>query len=136
MMPVDQVQMIRAFVEEGALSKATKLLLSDGLADSRDPRIEKALRDLHPAAAPHLVASESLPASVPGQIGDDEEGEGRGPSPWARKAIAAINSFAPGSVAGLAVCDLHTSKSSPKSSVPVHRYARPGRAWAARIPSL
>ena len=38
-MPESQVGAIRALIEEGALSKATKLLLSRGLADSQDPSL-------------------------------------------------------------------------------------------------
>ena len=38
-LPASQVGRIRALVEEGALSKATKLLLSTGLADSTDPSV-------------------------------------------------------------------------------------------------
>jgi hypothetical protein len=52
-MPESQVGAIRALIEEGALSKATKLLLSRGLADSQDPSVEGKLRALHPKADPH-----------------------------------------------------------------------------------
>jgi hypothetical protein len=37
---------IRALVEEGALSKATKLLVSTGLANSQDPSVERTLREM------------------------------------------------------------------------------------------
>ena len=60
-MPGSQVVAIRTLVEEGALSKATKLLVSTGLANSQDPDVERVLRDLHPQAQPHLVAGDDLP---------------------------------------------------------------------------
>ena len=78
-MPQSQVDMIRSLVSEGALSKATKVLLSQGLANSQDPAVEKALRDLHPQALPHLVAGSALPtsaaASVAENLGVEEDGE-------------------------------------------------------------
>ena len=41
-MPTAQIGKIQALVEEGALSKAAKLLLSQELADSRDPAVGRA----------------------------------------------------------------------------------------------
>ena len=65
-MPSSHIGKIRALVEEGALSKAAKLLLAQGLADSLDPKVERALRELHPPAQPHLVAGDALPNAVQG----------------------------------------------------------------------
>ncbi len=64
-MPESQVGAIRALIEEGALSKATKLLLSRGLADTQDPSVEGKLLGLHPSDFPHLVAGADLPAQPP-----------------------------------------------------------------------
>ena len=72
-MPAAQVGKIRSLVEEGALSKATKLLVSTGLANSQDPEVERLLRQLHPPALPHLVASADLPESKPNGFADDGE---------------------------------------------------------------
>ena len=99
-MPESQVEMIRVLVNEGALSKATKLLLSQGLANSQDPMVEKTLRGLHPQALPHLVAGDSLPASATGSMADNMGAEEDGESMWARRAWAAISSFPPGSAGG------------------------------------
>ena len=59
-----QVGKMRALVEEGALSMATKMLVSTGLANSQDPSVEQALRDLHPDALPHFVAGNDLPQAI------------------------------------------------------------------------
>ena len=46
-LPGSVVDTIRGLVQEGALSKAAKHLLSEGLADSTDPAIAEKLRQLH-----------------------------------------------------------------------------------------
>lgn len=100
-MPTSQVGKIRSLVEEGALSKATKLLLSTGLANSQDPEVERVLRELHPPAHPHLVAGEDLPVSKPNSFADrGEEGDDDGETLWAKRAWSAVTSFPPGSAGG------------------------------------
>ena len=99
-MPESQVEMIRALVGEGALSKAAKLLTSQGLANSQDPIVESALRGLHPQALPHLVAGGALPASVQGSLPSEAEAEENGEPTWAKRAWDAITSFPPGSAGG------------------------------------
>ena len=51
-LPKFMVDTIRGLVQEGALSKAAKHLLSEGLADSTDPVIAEKLRHLHPVGTP------------------------------------------------------------------------------------
>jgi len=50
-LPPSLLRRIRALIEEGALSKATKPLVSTGLADSLDPAMKKALVDSIPQAS-------------------------------------------------------------------------------------
>lgn len=99
-MSMSQVGAIEALVEEGALSKAAKLLVSTGLANSQDPDVERVLRDLHPQAQPHLVAGADLPKHAPnnlaGQGRDAEECERE----WNKRAWSAVTSFPPGSAGG------------------------------------
>jgi hypothetical protein len=98
-MPTAQVGKIRALVEEGALSKAAKLLLSQGLADSRDPTVDRVLRELHPPPQPHMVAGDALPSSAPGGLAHEGE-EAEKAEIWAKRAWSAITSFPPGSAGG------------------------------------
>ena len=98
-MPESQVGAIRALIEEGALSKATKLLLSCGLADSQDPSVEGKLRALHPNASPHVVAGVDLPSLVKGSLGSDTGADAEEPK-WAKRAWDAISSFPPGTAGG------------------------------------
>ena len=98
-MPPSQVEKIQSLVE-GALSKATKLLLSTGLADSQAQGVERVLRDLHPPALPHLVAGADLPMSIASSLAGPVTEEDDGESEWARKAWSAITSFPPGSAGG------------------------------------
>ena len=51
-LPASSIHGIRNLVEEGALSKAAKHLLSEGLADVTDPQVLEKLRALHPAGEP------------------------------------------------------------------------------------
>ena len=98
-MPSSHVSKIRALVDEGALSKATKLLIAQGLADSSDPVVEEALRVLHPPAQAHLVAGDALPQAVRGNlVGDPSDAENA--DIWAKRVWAAIASFPPGSAGG------------------------------------
>ena len=46
------VDQIRALVDEGALSKAVRHMLSNGIHDTDSPEVLQALRDLHPTAPP------------------------------------------------------------------------------------
>ena len=98
-MPESQVGAIRALIEEVALSKATKLLLSRGLADSQDPSVEGKLRALHPISQPHLVAGADLPSLVQGSLGEGTDADTEEPK-WAKRAWDAISSFPPGSAGG------------------------------------
>ena len=99
-MPRSLVGKIQSLVEEGALSKASKLLLSTGLANSQEPGVERVLRDLHPPALPHLVAGVDLPQSTASTLGGQAREEDDGESEWAKKAWSAITSFPPGSAGG------------------------------------
>ncbi len=58
--PLDDstLRAVRTFVEEGATRKAVNFLLSESCHDSADPAVLVKLRDLHPAAAPHLKAQD------------------------------------------------------------------------------
>ena len=95
-MPESQVESIRALVEEGALAKAAKMLLSTGLADAQDPTVEGKLRALHPAGAKHLVAGADLPSLVQGSLGDATDADQEWVLVWAKRAWDAISSFPPG----------------------------------------
>ena len=82
-LPESQVEKIRALVEEGALSKATRLLLAAGLANSQDPDVERKLRELHPTALPHLIAGGAIPMSAATKLAAEEDD---GESLWTRRA--------------------------------------------------
>ena len=69
-MCASQIGKLRALAEERALSKAAKFLTSTGLANSQEPDVEQAPRDLHPSPLPHLVAGAGLPPSVPNNLVD------------------------------------------------------------------
>jgi hypothetical protein len=99
-MPASQVGAIRALVEEGALSKATKLLASTGLADVTDPGVERVLRELHPAAQPHLVADNNMPRSHANGLGGRNGDEQESAREWSKRAWSAVTSFPPGSAGG------------------------------------
>ena len=120
-MPPSQVGKIRALLEEGALSKATKLLVSAGLANSQDPGVEQVLRDLHPPPLPHLVAGAYLPQSTPNKLaaeaGEEDEQETR----WAKKAWRAITSFPPADPRACA----------PSTSASVVASSGQGHPWSA-----
>ena len=94
-----QVGKIRALVEQGALSKATKLLVSTGLANSQDPSVEQALQDLHPEALPHLVGGDDLPRTIPNSLAN-QAGEEQEQDTWAKRAWSAVTSFPPRSAGG------------------------------------
>ena len=98
-LPASDVGRIRTLVEEGALSKATKQLLPTGLADSRDPRVQRALVDLHPPSQPHLAPRDDLPVEVVSNVAieGDEDAE---VAEWTKRAQEAITSFPPGSAGG------------------------------------
>ena len=98
-MQASHVSTIRALVEEGALSKAAKMLVVQGLADSENPVVEKALRELHPPAQPHLVAGDALPSAVQGNLAGDME-EAEKAEMWEKRVWSAITSFPPGSAGG------------------------------------
>jgi len=72
-LPPSLVGRIPALIEEGALSKAAKLLVSTGLADSQDPAVKKALVDLHSPSLPHLVMGGDLPVDVKSNVAIEED---------------------------------------------------------------
>jgi hypothetical protein len=99
---------IRALVEEGALSKAAKHLVSTGLADSSDPAVLESLRRLHPTAAPIVVGDDvGLPGQVDPGIGNDEDG-----CDWGKLAWDAVVSFSRVRHLAQADCVLVTSRSA------------------------
>ena len=98
-MQASHVATIRALVEEGALSKAAKMLIAQGLADSENPVVEKALRELHPPPQPHMVAVDALPSAVQGNLAGDME-EAEKAEVWEKRVWSAITSFPPGSAGG------------------------------------
>ena len=98
-LPASQVGRIRALIEEGALSKATKLLLSTGLANSSDPSVRQALMDLHPPAQPHLVPGDDLPTEVASNVALEGDKDAQD-AEWTKIARRAIASFPPGSAGG------------------------------------
>lgn len=93
-LPRRTVEVIRGLVEEGALAKAAKHLISRGAADTRDPDIAAKLRDLHPTAPPVIRGSGSL---LPEWLDSPISLE---PDEYAQIAMQAVTSFPPGSAAG------------------------------------
>ena len=88
-LPRGVVEVIRGLVEEGALAKAAKHLISRGVADSRDPAVASKLRDLHPDGPSVILGPGSpLTTSIHPQL-DLELSE------WTRLAVQAIASFPP-----------------------------------------
>ena len=88
------IRAIRSLVEEGALSKAAKHLLSDGLADASDPMVLERLRSLHPSANPIATGGDhALPATI-----DPSLNAGEDACDWGKLAWHAVTSFSPGSV--------------------------------------
>ena len=84
------VEVIRGLVEEGALAKAAKHLVSRGAADTRDPGVAAKLRELHPTGPEVKLGGDSpLPSLTDPQFSD-----------WAPAALQAVASFPPGSAAG------------------------------------
>jgi hypothetical protein len=113
-------------LRQHSLSKATKLLLSTGLANSQDPGVKQALLDLHPVSHPHLVMGADLPMDVASNVtfeGDKEAEEAE----WTMRARRAITSFPPGSAGVHPVCAPSTSASAAAKWAKVHRSHMP---WA------
>ena len=87
---------IRSLVEEGALSKAAKHLVSEGLADATDPQVIEKLRSLHPTAEPVATGGDhALPDFIDSGFQDNEDA-----CDWGRLAWQAVTTFAPGSAPG------------------------------------
>ena len=105
------VEAIRGLVQEGALSKAAKHLLSEGLADSSDPAIAEKLRNLHPLGTPVCLGDNyALPQHVASGLT-----EANAPD-WPRLIQDAFASFPPGSApgpSGLRPCHLRDCMSKP-----------------------
>ena len=69
-------------MEEGALSKAAKHLLSDGLADASDPTMLERLRSLYPAAEPIATGARTmLPEHIDPRLNRADE-----PCDWGKLA--------------------------------------------------
>ena len=86
--------MIRGLVEEGALAKAAKHLISRGAADTRDPDVATKLRALHPHGPPVELGGNSTPPPYVDPALEMEAPE------WARLVLQAVAGFPPGSAAG------------------------------------
>ena len=102
-----QQRTIRALVEEGAFSKAAKVLVSRELCDSEDPDIRQRLMDLHPSGS--RLSLEPLPYS-PVELSENE---------WVQLIYGAIGSFAAGSApgpSGLRPCHLKDCIRRPGSA--------------------
>ena len=85
---------IRGLIEEGALAKAAKHLVSLGPIDTTNPDVVAKLRNLHPdGPTPVLGGSSHLPRTN-GAHPELEDAE------WAQAAFQAVASFPPGSAAG------------------------------------
>ena len=54
------ISMIGSLLEEGAYSKAIKLLSSTGMHDCNDPEVIRKLQKLHPAGAPCTLPPQDL----------------------------------------------------------------------------
>ena len=94
-LPKGVVETIRGLVEEGALSKAAKHLLSEGLADSHVPGVKERLRSLHPQRPPVALADAGLPETIPVDLtGGDESFS------WDDATWEGAMSFPPGSAPG------------------------------------
>ena len=74
-LPQKTVDIIRGLVEEGALSKAAKHLVSRGVADAADAAIATSLRNLHPSRPP-LQRGEALPSDIQNDLLQGSETEG------------------------------------------------------------
>ena len=95
-LPRSAIQVIRGLIEEGALSKAAKHLLSEGLADASDPVVLERLRALHPAAAPVATGGDTnLPDHMDISLSDGDDA-----CDWGFLAWQAVTSFSPGSAPG------------------------------------
>ncbi len=92
-LPASVVATIKGLVEEGALSKAAKQLISRGLADASDPAVNSKLRDLHPDGPPVVLGTAELPMQMP--AGEELEQE-----EWEKLVKLAVSRFPPGSAAG------------------------------------
>ena len=92
-LPDSVINTIRGLAEEGAFSKATRHLVSEGLADVSDPAVLTKLRELHPTGTP-VTYTDSLPATCPDC---DLPGE---PEEWEHWCLQAIARFPTGSAPG------------------------------------
>ena len=90
------IRTIHSLVEEGALSKAAKHLLSEGLADASDPSVLERLRALHPTAPPVVTGGDTaLPDFLDPRLSDADDA-----CDWGKLAWKAVSSFSPGSAPG------------------------------------
>jgi len=94
-LPPGMVSTIRGLVEEGALSKAAKHLVSEGLADTDDAAVSTKLAALHPSGpVVDLGPQSALPRSIP--CAEDEADD----QDWDKRVKLAITKFPPGSAPG------------------------------------
>ena len=93
-LPASVVTTIKGLVEEGALSKAAKQLISRGLADASDPKVSAKLRDLHPDGPQVQLGTAELPDSLPPPADEVEQEE------WEMRVKTAVSRFPPGSAPG------------------------------------
>ena len=112
-LPQSMVDTIKGLVQEGAMGKAAKHLLSEGLADSTEPAIAEKLRLLHPTGTPvSLGDAYALPVHVSSGLSTG----GTSDPDWARLVQDAISSFPPGSApgpSGLRPCHLRDCMRKP-----------------------
>ena len=98
------IRTIHSFVEEGALSKAAKHLLSEGLADASDPSVLERLRALHPTAPPVVTGGDTaLPDFPYPRLSDADDA-----CDWGKLAWKAVSSFSRDQPLGQAVYALGT----------------------------
>jgi hypothetical protein len=77
------IRTIQNLVEEGALSKAAKHLLSEGLADASDPSVVERLRALHPTAPPVVTGGDTaLPEFIDPRLSDADDACDWGKLAW------------------------------------------------------
>ena len=97
-LPENIVSRVTSLVAEGALSKACKHMVSNGLWDTADFRVQRKLQDLHPLApAPDLTALGADLGSLPRFTWDTSL---RGTADRLQSLLALIGSFPPGSAGG------------------------------------
>ena len=94
-MPEAAVTLIKALVQEGALSKAAEMLVSEKVLDASDPAVLARLKELHPIGEQVSLGGDNpLP-----RIGD-EPGADLDEDEWPIRLMKALTAFPPGSAPG------------------------------------